>query len=322
MHIKALNKRGTRVAAVCALVAAVGCAPAFADYSIVAVSERGYDVGVAIAGCDKNEIAHKPVLVPVVGAAVANSTEDAKANAAFVTGLQTSPLPGEYLSDVPTPGTGTHSYAMAKIGRGTAVRAENGTAATSPDAFDAKGTVVVTGDNLASAAVVTAAQAAFKSAKGGLAQKLTAALTAAEKAGGDGGCSKAASAAAVLMATRNDAIYNAYAFLPKADFASERIPLKDKHLPSVFATALTTNGSSAVEELGAALAKADFTKPVRVRKNAAADQSGLLRFALLSFGGAASALVLLFLYRRRVRAAEGGGTAPSGNPRSGNPAKR
>ena len=322
MRTKAFSKRGTAVVAACAFVTALGCGPAFADYSIVAVNERGYDVGVAIAGCDTNEIAHKPVLVPVVGAAVANSTEDAAVNAAFVTGLQTSPLPDEYLAKVPTPGSGTHSYALAKIKRGTTVRSVKGTAATSPSSFDPKGTVAVTGDNLASEAVVTAAQKAFTAAKGNLAQKLSAALLAAEKAGGDAACSKKASAAAVLMASRNDSIYNAFAFQPGADFTSDLISLKDTHLPSVFATVLTTNGDSAVEKVNAALAKADFTKPVRVRENAKADQSGLLRFALLSFAGAAGAIVLLVLYRRRVRAAEGASGEPAGNPRSGNPAKR
>lgn len=320
MRTLKLPRRRWAVTTAVAVVSALSCAPAFADYSIVAVSDRGYDVGVAIAGCDKNEIAHKPVLVPAVGAAVANTTENKDSHAAFLYGLRTSTVPGNYLEEVPVSGNGTHSFAMAKIKKGTAVLAKNGGSSTTPTAVDAQATFVVSGDNLASPAVSAAAVKAYKATAGNLAQKLVAALAAAEKAGGDAACSGKASAAALLMAKPNDAIFNVYEFLPKADFTKELVPINDKHLPRVFVSALTTDGSSAVTKVTDALEKADFTKPVHIRKNAAADQASLLKFALLCFGGATAAIVLILLYRRRVMTAEAETAGRS--RRSGNPAKR
>lgn len=318
--MKALPRRSARVAATIGLISILGSAPAFADYSIVAVSDRGYDAGVAIAGCDKNEIAHKPVLVPAVGAAVANTTENKDSHAAFLLALRTSTVPGNALEVVPATGTEPHSFAMAKIKKGTAVFAKNGGNGTTPSVVDPTATLVVSGDNLASTAVTEAATKAYKTTPGNMTQKLAAALAAAEKAGGDAACSGKASAAALLMAKPNDAIFNVYEFLPKADFTKELVPINDKHLPSVFVTALTTDGTSAVTKVTEALESADFTKPIHIRKNAAADQASLLKFALLCFGGAAAAVVLILFYRRRVMAGEAGTSGR--NRRSGNPAKR
>ena len=68
-------------------------------------------------------------------------------------------------------------------------------------------------------------------------------------------------------------------------------------MPSVFITTLTKSGSNAVDKLNALTAKADFTKAVRLRNNAVQDQANLLKFALLSFVGAAIAVAALVFYR-------------------------
>ena len=315
-----LPRRRWAVTIAVAVVSALGCAPAFADYSIVAVNDTNIEVGVAIAGCGKTELVDKVVLVPVVGAAAANTKASAAVNAAFLRGLRTPVPPKELLASIAPASTDVHSYALVKRERGAAVFGSNGTAATTPSSSDDKSTVVVSGDNLASPAVVTAATKAFKESKGSFAKRLAAALSAAEAAGGDAACRGKASTAAVLVSLRNDFLYNVYDFRPNFDATKEILPINDQHLPKVFVTALTTDGTSAVKKVDKLLAGADETKPIRLRQNAAADQSSLTRFALLCFGGAAVAIVLILFYRRKVMTETVDGQKR--NRRSGHPAKR
>ena len=301
-----------------AAVAVVAASPAFADYSIIAVDRGTGQVGVAIAGCGTTEVAYKPVVVPAVGAAVANTDATEAGNAAFLLGMQTGKQPADFLTNAAGSGAGAVSMGAATAKRGTAVLAK-GAAAATPTTKDPKGQLIFSADNPASADVSTSATKAFNEAKGVLAQKLAAALVAAEKAGGDAGCSGKATTAAVLVGQRGDSLYNAYQWFKPSDAGTNAVALDNPNLPSVFITTLTKSGSNAVDKLNALTAKADFTKAVRLRNNAVQDQANLLKFALLSFVGAALAVTALVFYRRRMRAAAANETSKR-NQRSGNPA--
>jgi hypothetical protein len=318
-NLKLPHRRWAVTTAV-AVVSALSCAPAFADYSIVAAPKGTLDVGVAIASCSSSEVAYKPVLVPAVGAAVINTKSASQMNATFKTGLQTG-MPVALLVKAAAGGQDA-STAVATRKRGTAVYTAGGTDKTTATASDPKGRVQFSGDNVASPAVADAAIKAFNATSGDLANKLAAALSAAERAGGDAACSGKASSAAVLVARAGDPMFQSYEWFKPSAASTNTIALDNPNLPSVFVTALTKNGSNAVDKVSELVAKVKSDQPTRVRYNAAVDQANLMKFALLSFVGAAVAITLLVIYMRRNREAEVIGEQRRRKNRSGNPANR
>lgn len=315
-------RRGLSVAAASAAIVLLTSTPSLADYSIVAVDPKKAETGVALAGCDTTEIAHAPVLVPAGGSAVSGIERSKDINTVLLSGIQAGRLPSDVLTQAAAKVSSTEqSLAIATRSYGTASLTKSTKPHSSPTAEDSKGTVTVQGSNLASAEVTAAATAAFAKATGSLRDKLLAALQAAERAGGDAACSRAATAAALLVAKPGDSLYNAYEWFTPSDDPKNVIDLAEAHLPSVFISTVTKSGSStsAVDKLVSLVEEADFTQPVRVRANAYVDDSKLNRFIVISFGGALIAgLLIVFVVRRNRR------TVPAGtsNKRSGNPAKR
>ncbi|NDB17681.1 MAG: DUF1028 domain-containing protein [Actinobacteria bacterium] len=317
-------RRGLIVSAASVAVVLLTSTPSLADYSIVAVDPKQSQVGVVLAGCDATEVAHAPVIVPVNGAAVSGIERSTQINELLKFGLQTGKLPSMLLEDAAAKTSGKEqSLAVATRRYGAAVLTKSTNTHFSPTSEDAQATVSVQGSNLASDSVESAATAAFNKAAGTLADKLLAALRAAEDAGGDAACSKEATAAALLLAKPGDSLYNAYEWFTPSDDPKNVIDLKETHLPSVFISTVTKSGSStsAVDKVMGLAKEANFSEPVRVRANAYIDDAKLNRFIMFAFAGALIAGAMIVIVMRRNRASASGSTH-RGNKRSGNPAKR
>ncbi len=317
-------RRGLIVSAASAAIVLLTSTPSLADYSIVAVDPKKSQVGVVLAGCDATEIAHAPVLVPVSGAAVSGVERSTQINELLKFGLQTGKLPSLMLEGAAAKTKGKEqSLAVATRTYGTAVLTKSTNAHFSPTAETSQATVSVQGSNLAADAVVSSATAAFNNTSGTLTDKLLAALRAAEDAGGDAACTKAATAAALLVAKPGDSLYNAYEWFTPSDDPKNVIALTETHLPSVFISTATKAGAatSAVDKVMELAKAANFSEPVRVRANAYIDDSKLNRFITFAFAGALVAGVLIVIVMRRNRT-NAGDELKKANKRSGNPANR
>lgn len=169
-----------------------------ATWSIVCVNTRTHEVGVASATCIENFNLRNavPVIFVGEGAAAAQSfidTSGQNRRTIYFDFRDTDKTPAEILAELAAqdPGHQTRQYGIANFtgdpvtftGTGDG-RAANGVTGRVGDIAYAIQGNVLTGD-----AVVFAAEAAFRTKKGDMGQKMMAAMEAARALGGDGRCS-------------------------------------------------------------------------------------------------------------------------------------
>ena len=240
------------VAAVGALV--LGAGQAHATWSIVGVDPETGEVGVAVASCVGFEVTVVPVLVPGIGAAASQADLSRGSGDRLVDALESQVAAREVIDAVVAADDRPEDRQFGAVvidGGGAAwTGADNLAVATDRRNADATGSAQ--GNILVSDEVVADAIAAFDASDGELADRLVAGLLAGADAGGDSRCGEqTATAAALLVATPNEAVYAHTDSLLGVD--PETTPV-----PSVFVSVLVNrDGDRAPDRLAEAWATAD-----------------------------------------------------------------
>lgn len=302
MRVTLTAKRGLSLAAA-SLIAMTACAaPAFADEAIIGFDGKTHDVGVAIVSCDNTEVAYKPVLNPTSGAAVELVSPNEKDAQALLSGLQRGDLPSIALSPIISESVvpkaqqrvvflaGMIGTAEIDHGKGKEVLF---TGKRKPFASFASGSTVQR----------AAATKAFNATKGTLANKLLAGAAALEANGSLGVCAGKSTSAALLVAYRNDSLYNTLqTFTPSVD-PKNAFSAGDSTAPSVFASVLVKpeSSSSALTELRNRVGSVAAEQKVRVQYNIFVEEAKSDKVMWMSAIGAAvaAAVIAVLIFRQR-----------------------
>ncbi len=177
-------------------------APAEATVSIVATDPATGEVGVAAASCVQFDLARIATVVPGKGVAVSQGQLRVTDPLRMMHTLRSGASAPEALLHVAGSAPGgdpAGQYAVVTTD-GAVIRTGPGLPRVAADATATS--IAVVGNDLLSRAVVDRAEAAFLRAKGTLADRLIAALTASSAAGGDRRChSQTATAAFIIVAS-------------------------------------------------------------------------------------------------------------------------
>lgn len=222
-------------------------APAHATWSVIGADPDTGEVGVAVASCVPGEVVVVPVLVPGVGAAASQAALNPASGDQLVTALQSGQPAEQVIASVTSPAFDPMAQ-QRQFGTVTLNGTSAGfTGSSNPSAAlsaqNASNTASVQGNTLAGDAVVNDALAAFDATDGPLADRLLAALTAGSEAGGDSRCgSRTASSAALIVAQRDDPVWNATSAGFTVDVAT--VPT-----PSTYVSVVPAGAQNAVYEL-------------------------------------------------------------------------
>ena len=229
-------------------------APAHATWSVIGADPDTGEVGVAVASCVPGEVVLVPVLVPGVGAAASQAALNPASGDQLVAALQSGQPAEQVIASVTSPTfdpmAQQRQFGVVTLNGTTAgfTGNENPTAALT--AQNASNTASVQGNTLVSDAVVNDALAAYDTTDGPLADRLLAALTAGSEAGGDSRCgSRTASSAALIVAQRDDPVWNATSAGFTVDVAT--VPT-----PSTYVSVVPAGSQNAVYELNDAYREA------------------------------------------------------------------
>lgn len=279
------NRFTRRLLASCAAAAGLAflaAGPASATWSIVGVDSATGQVGVAIASCANFETTFSPTLVPGQGAAVTQAQINRAAGQQFLDAMAANKSADAAVAILTEPGDDpdldTRQYGAVTFDLGAAGFTGTNAPAVALDQQNASQTASAQGDNLTQGEVVGASLAAFDQSRGSLSDRLLAGLQAGSAAGGDSDCgTQRATAAALLVANRDDKPYTASARLPDSFrqiifsiYGHDYVTRPDReNVPSTFVSVLQARGdANAVDVLTATYAKERAAKgngPIQAR---------------------------------------------------------